>query len=88
VVVVSAIVFGVVIHLYRDTFGEAAPVTTALSTHFGIFGTAVGACFGITSSNDAHDKTRDELARANDMASRALAALPPSEGRRVVGLES
>jgi hypothetical protein len=87
VVVVSAIVFGVVMYLYRDTFKEAALVTTALSTLFGIFGTVVGAYFGIKSSNDAHDKTRDELARANDTVSRALAALPPSEGRRVVGLE-
>jgi hypothetical protein len=47
----------------------------------------VGAYFGIRTSNDAHDKARDELARANDTARKALAVLPPSEGRKVVGLE-
>lgn len=87
VVALSAAVFAAVMFLYRDTFREAALITTAMSTLFGIFGTVVGAYFGIKTTNDAHDKTREELAVANETARKALALLPPNEGRRVMDLE-
>ena len=88
VVILATIIFGIVMALYRDVFTEGALVTTAMSTLFGIFGTVVGAYFGIKSSNDTIDKTRKDVAEANDKASRALAALPSDEGKRVMGMKS
>jgi hypothetical protein len=85
VIFLAAIIFGIVMALFRDTFKEAALVTTALSTLFGIFGTVLGAYFGIKSSNDASDKARREVAQANDKAGRALAALNPKEGKEIMG---
>jgi len=79
----ATIIFGIVMALFRDTFKDAALVTTALSTLFGIFGTVLGAYFGIKSSNDTSDKARREVAQANDKAGRALAALDPREGTRI-----
>jgi hypothetical protein len=87
VIVVAAVVFVVVMYIFKDVFGDGALVTTALSTLFGIFGTVVGAYFGIKSTNDTFDKTRGELAEANDKARQALAALPPEEGKKVMGME-
>jgi hypothetical protein len=85
VILLATIIFGIVMALFRDTFKEAALVTTALSTLFGIFGTVLGAYFGIKSSNDASDKARREVAEAHDKAGRALAALDPKEGKRITG---
>jgi hypothetical protein len=85
VILLATIIFGIVMALFRDTFKEAALVTTALSTLFGIFGTVLGAYFGIKSSNDTSDKARREVAQANDKAGRALAALNPKEGKEITG---
>jgi uncharacterized membrane protein len=88
VILLATIIFGIVMALFRDTrdtFKEAALVTTALSTLFGIFGTVLGACFGIKSSNDTSDKARRAVAQANDKAGRALAALDPKEGKGITG---
>jgi hypothetical protein len=85
VILLATIIFGIVMALFRDTFKEAALVTTALSTLFGIFGTVLGAYFGIKSSNDTSDKARREVAQANDKAGRALAALDPKEGKGITG---
>ena len=85
VVLLATIIFGIVMVLFRDTFKEAALVTTALSTLFGIFGTVLGAYFEIKSSNDTSDKARREVAEANDKAGRALAALDPKEGKAITG---
>ena len=85
VILLATIIFGIVMALFRDTFKEAALVTTALSTLFGIFGTVLGAYFGIKSSNDTSDKARREVAQANDKAGRALAALDPIEGKGITG---
>jgi hypothetical protein len=85
VLLLATIIFGIVMALFRDTFKEAALVTTALSTLFGIFGTVLGAYFGIKSSNDTSDKARREVAEANDKAGRALAALDPKEGKGITG---
>jgi hypothetical protein len=85
VLLLATIIFGIVMALFRDTFKEAALVTTALSTLFGIFGTVLGAYFGIKSSNEASDKARREVAQANDKAGRALAALDPQEGKKITG---
>ena len=86
VVVLSTVIFGVVMYIFRDTFNEAALVTTALSTLFGIFGTVTGAYFGIKSTNDTIDKTRADIAKAHANESRALAALPPDEGKKIMGM--
>jgi len=85
VVLLATIIFGIVMALFRDTFKEAALVTTALSTLFGIFGTVLGAYFGIKSSNDTSDKARREVAEANDKAGRALAALDPKDATKITG---
>jgi DMSO reductase anchor subunit len=85
VVLLATIIFGIVMALFRDTFKEAALVTTALSTLFGIFGTVLGAYFGIKSSNDTSDKARREVADANDKAGRALAALDPKDAAKITG---
>lgn len=85
-IVLATIIFGIVMAIFRGVFTDAALVTTALSTLFGIFGTVVGAYFGIKSSNDTIDKTRKDVAEANDKASRALAALPPDDGKKVMGM--
>jgi len=71
---------------FRNVFTEAALVTTALSTLFGIFGTVVGAYFGIKSSSDTFDKARNDVAESNERANRALAALPSDEGKKVMGI--
>jgi hypothetical protein len=84
VVVLSTVIFGVVMYIFRDTFNRAALITTALSTLFGIFGTVVGAYFGIKTTNDTIDKTRGDLAKAHANESRALAALPSDEGKKVM----
>jgi len=85
VVLLATIIFGIVMAMFRDTFKEAALVTTALSTLFGIFGTVLGAYFGIKSSNDTSDKARREVAEANDKAGRALAALDPKDATKTTG---
>src|SRR5829696_8216488 len=85
VVLLATIIFGIVMAMFRDTFKEAALVTTALSTLFGIFGTVLGAYFGIKSSNDTSDKARREVAEANDKAGRALAALDPKDATKITG---
>ena len=85
VVLLATIIFGIVMAMFRDTFKEAALVTTALSTLFGIFGTVLGAYFGIKSSNDTSDKARREVAEANDKAGRALAALDPKDAVKITG---
>jgi hypothetical protein len=46
----ASIVFVIIMLAFRNVFTEVALVTTALSTLFGIFGTVVGAYFGIKSS--------------------------------------
>jgi hypothetical protein len=86
VIILATIIFGIVMAIYKDVFTEGALVTTAMSTLFGIFGTVVGAYFGIKSSNDTIDKTRKDVAEANDKASRALAALPSNARKRVMGI--
>src|SRR5215213_2044397 len=85
VILLATIIFGIVMALFRDTFTDAALVTTALSTLFGIFGTVLGAYFGIKSSNDTSDKARREVAQANDKAGRALAALDPKDATKITG---
>jgi uncharacterized membrane protein len=86
VIILATIIFGIVMAIYKVVFTEGALVTTAMSTLFGIFGTVVGAYFGIKSSNDTFDKTRKDVAEATDKANRALAALPSDEGKRVMGM--
>jgi hypothetical protein len=88
VIILAAIIFGIVMAIYKDVFTEGALVTTAMSTLFGIFGTVVGAYFGIKSSNDTIDKSRKDVAEANEKANRALAALPSDEGKKVLGMRS
>jgi hypothetical protein len=82
----ASIVFVIIMLAFRNVFTEAALVTTSLSTLFGIFGTVVGAYFGIKSSSDTFDKSRKDVAEANEKASRALAALPSDEGKKVLGI--
>jgi hypothetical protein len=86
VVILASVIFVIVMVIFRDAFKDAALVTTALSTLFGIFGTVLGAYFGIKSSNDSFDKARKDVTEANNAAKGALAALPPAEGKKVMGM--
>ena len=83
--IVILVAFAVAMVIFRNLFEEAAEVTTALSSLFTIIGTVLGAYFGIKVSSDTTDKTRGALERANDTTNRALAALPPEEGKRITG---
>jgi hypothetical protein len=65
-------------------FKEAAVITTALSTLFGIFGTVIGAYFGIKASNDTAERSQGAIERANETANRALAELPPEVGKEIM----
>ncbi len=70
--------------IFQDVFKEAAVVTTALSTLFGIFGTVIGAYFGIKASNDTAERSQGAIERANQTANRALAELPPDVGKEIM----
>lgn len=74
--------------IFKAVFKEDTAVTTALGSLFTVVGTVLGAYFGIKVSSDTTDKTRGAIERANDTANRALAALPPEEGRRIMGQPS
>lgn len=83
-IIVAAIVFLVVMWIYQDKIADGALVVSALSTLFGVFGTVVGAYFGIKLSNDATDKAQNAVDEANDKANRALAEVDPDVGRRII----
>jgi hypothetical protein len=83
--IVVLIAFVVAIVIFRDLFEQAAEVTTALSSLFTVVGTVLGAYFGIKVASDTADKTRGTIERANDITHKALAALPPEEGKRITG---
>ena len=83
--IVVLIAFVVAMVIFRGLFEEAAEVTTALSSLFTVIGTVLGAYFGIKVSSDTTDKTRGAIEKANDTTNRALAALPPEEGKRIMG---
>jgi hypothetical protein len=70
--------------IFKDRFGEGALVTTALSTLFGIFGTVIGAYFGIKASNDTAERSQGAIEKANQTANRALAELSPDVGRQIM----
>jgi len=83
--IVVLIAFVATMAIFRDLFEEATEVTTALSSLFTVIGTVLGAYFGIKVSSDTTDKTQGAIERANDRANKALAALPPHEGKRITG---
>jgi hypothetical protein len=72
-------------------FNDTALVTTALGALFSLFGTVVGAYFGIKVTSDTIDKTQSERKRLTDRADtahakseEALAALPPTEAQELL----
>lgn len=58
---------------------------TNLGALFTLFGSLIGAYFGIKTSNDANDKARSEVNRAHNEEKRALAALEPDKAAEVIG---
>jgi len=80
----ASVVFVLVMLIFKGKFEDAALVTTALSTLFGIFGTVIGAYFGIKASNDSAVRSQDAIERANQTANRALAELPPEVGKQIM----
>jgi hypothetical protein len=82
--VLALTVFVLVMLIFQDVFKEAAVITTALSTLFGIFGTVTGAYFGIKASNDTAVRSQGAIERANETANRALAELPPEVGKEIM----
>ncbi|MDQ3792916.1 MAG: hypothetical protein M3341_09845 [Actinomycetota bacterium] len=71
--------------IFEDRFEDAGEVTTGLSTLFGIFGTVIGAYFGIKASNDTAERSQDAIEKATQTANRDLAELPPDVGRQIMG---
>ena len=70
--------------IFKDLF-VAEQITTALGSLFTLVGTVVGTYFGIKISGDTTSKAQGAIERANNRANKALAALPPEEGKRVTG---
>ncbi len=83
--VLISITFLFTMLMFRDVFQEATAVIAALSSLFTVVGTVLGTYFGIKVSSGTIDKTRGAIERANDTAYKALAALPPEEGKRITG---
>jgi hypothetical protein len=71
--------------IFEDRFEDAGEVTTGLSTLLGIFGTVIGAYFGIKASNDTVERSQDAIEKATQTANRALAELPPDVRRQIMG---
>lgn len=71
--------------IFEDRFEYAGVVTTGLSTLFGIFGTVIGAYFGIKASNDTAERSQDAIEKATQTANRGLGELPPDVGRQIMG---
>lgn len=84
--ILISVTFLLTMLMFRRAFLEQPEtVITALGSLFTVVGTVLGAYFGIKIASDTTDKTRGTIARANDTANRALAALPPEEGKRITG---
>lgn len=79
---VSLVAFSAML-IFQDVFQNATDVTTVLSSLFAVVGTVVGAYFGIKASADTRDKTQGAIDKANEIANRALAELPPEVGKQV-----
>lgn len=77
--VLATLVFLAVLFFFGDIFKNAALLTTAMSTLFGVFGTVVCAYFGVKSSSDSADKAQSAADNANRKKDKALAALDPDE---------
>ena len=77
--ILATLVFLAVLFFFGDIFKNAALLTTAMSTLFGVFGTVVCAYFGVKSSSDSADKAQSAADNANRKKDRALAALDPDE---------
>jgi len=70
--------------IFKGLF-EAEQITTALGSLFTLVGSVVGTYFGIKVSSDTTNKAQGAIERANDRANKALAALPPEEGKQLTG---
>jgi hypothetical protein len=79
---VSLVAFSAML-IFQDVFQNATDVTTVLSSLFAVVGTVVGTYFGIKTSADTRDNAQGTIEKANEIANRALAELPPEVGRRV-----
>jgi hypothetical protein len=66
----------------------AEQITTALGSLFTLVGSVVGTYFGIKISSDTTNKAQGTIERANDRANKALAALPPEDGKQITGQPS
>jgi len=80
--VLAALAFVVALFVFKT---DIANMTAALGPLYTLFGTLVGAYFGIKATNDANDKARVEVKRANDKTNKALAALDPEKANPIVG---
>ena len=80
----ASVVFVLVMLIFKGKFEDTALVTTALSTLFAIFGTVIGAYFGIKASNDTAERSQSAIEKANQTANRALAQLPPDVGKQIL----
>lgn len=79
-----SVTFLLIMLMFRRAFLEQPEtVIMALGSLFTVVGTVIGAYFGIKVASDTTDKTRGTIERANDTTNRALAALPPEEGKRI-----
>ena len=80
----ASVVFVLVMLIFKGKFEDTALVTPGLSTLFGIFGTVIGAYFGIKASNDTAERSQSAIEKANQTANRTLAQLPPDVGKQIL----
>jgi hypothetical protein len=73
--------------IFKGLFA-AEQITTALGSLFTLVGSVVGTYFGIKISSDTTNKAQGAIERANDRANKALAALPPEDGKQITGQPS
>ncbi len=83
-IIVAAIVFILIMLIFRNKIADGALVISALSTLFAVIGTIVGAYFGIKLTSDSTDKAQNAVKKANDEANAAFAELDPDVGRRII----
>ena len=76
--ILASVIFLVV--LYADPDSAVAD----LGSLFTLFGSLVGAYFGIKVSSDANDKSRADVNRSHDTEKKALAKLQPDQAEQVL----
>jgi len=80
-----ALAAGLVIFLVVFGWHQPTDVVAVIGLFTSVLGTLVGAFFGLQVGSAGRDKAQQAAAEANQLAQRALAALPPDQARGMFG---